>query len=484
MCVARPSSRRRWLGYTHGFRSSRVAHRFAHLFEHRCSGRRLGNTRHGLFGQRRNPTARRASNSRLLRDARPPARACSVGEPPIAVEHHQENLTTAGCVQERWRVNVLNQPYGGFPWLDLPPTPTPLVHRTTSTLIGPSTPRPRDVREFFKTYNAEQRRAVVRAISIPRRRCNGCGSTRRHRLDSAPAAADSPSRARTREAGTRGSAGDASALSIGTTPGAPQPAFMRGADRPILLQGGQADARGAGPQGGFNRQVSGGTTSGSATVRHTGDRHVDDSLLHDTDNPPTDITAIDARSPARTAYHREDLGLALVNLLSPCRGASRRGFGPFPLLPLRLSTGPGGSSSRDDFRKVTPVDLHRTSSCARPTAPSSHQPISGAAAAAVRSARWLRPECASLRGGVDGLTAIGRSAQSGRAACPRAGPAPFPRRRQAGAPRRLPRPRQSASRAERLEVALVPWATCRRSRSLSTCAAATHSSPRPGWLAT
>ena len=76
----------------------------------------------------------------------------------------QDNLTNQqGVVKNEVKVNVLNQPYGGFPWLDLPQFANTnwynahnfygdLEHLDAATLA--------DVRQFFKTYyTPEQRRA-------------------------------------------------------------------------------------------------------------------------------------------------------------------------------------------------------------------------------------------------------------------------------------------------------------------------------------
>ena len=70
----------------------------------------------------------------------------------------QENLTNQqGVVKNEVKVNVLNQPYGGFPWLDLPQHANTnwynahnfygdLEHLDAATLA--------DVQQFFKTYYA------------------------------------------------------------------------------------------------------------------------------------------------------------------------------------------------------------------------------------------------------------------------------------------------------------------------------------------
>src|SRR5687767_121772 len=77
----------------------------------------------------------------------------------------QDNLTNQqGVVKNEVKVNVLNQPYGGFPWLDLPQQANTnwynahnfygdLAHLDAATLT--------DVQQFFKTYYAPNNAVLV-----------------------------------------------------------------------------------------------------------------------------------------------------------------------------------------------------------------------------------------------------------------------------------------------------------------------------------
>src|ERR671913_543023 len=77
----------------------------------------------------------------------------------------QENLTNQqGVVKNEVKVNVLNQPYGGFPWLDMPQYANKnwynahnfygdLEHLDAATLA--------DVQQFFKTFYAPNNAVVV-----------------------------------------------------------------------------------------------------------------------------------------------------------------------------------------------------------------------------------------------------------------------------------------------------------------------------------
>jgi zinc protease len=77
----------------------------------------------------------------------------------------QENLTNQqGVVKNEVKVSVLNQPYGGFPWLDMPQVANTnwynahnfygdMAHLDAATL--------QDVQQFFKTYYAPNNAVVV-----------------------------------------------------------------------------------------------------------------------------------------------------------------------------------------------------------------------------------------------------------------------------------------------------------------------------------
>jgi hypothetical protein len=70
----------------------------------------------------------------------------------------QENLTNQqGVVKSEVRVNVLNQPYGGFPWLDMPQyanTNWYNAHNFYGDLKDLDAATLEDVQSFFKTFYA------------------------------------------------------------------------------------------------------------------------------------------------------------------------------------------------------------------------------------------------------------------------------------------------------------------------------------------
>src|SRR6187402_3804829 len=77
----------------------------------------------------------------------------------------QENLTNQqGVVKNEVKVNVLNQPYGGFPWLDMPQFANENwynAHNFYGDLADLDSAKLEDVDTFFKTYYAPNNAALV-----------------------------------------------------------------------------------------------------------------------------------------------------------------------------------------------------------------------------------------------------------------------------------------------------------------------------------
>ncbi|MDQ3264474.1 MAG: insulinase family protein [Myxococcota bacterium] len=77
----------------------------------------------------------------------------------------QENLTNQqGVVKNEVRVNVLNQPYGGFPWLDMPQyanTNWHNAHNFYGDLKDLDAANLEDVKDFFSKYYAPNNAALV-----------------------------------------------------------------------------------------------------------------------------------------------------------------------------------------------------------------------------------------------------------------------------------------------------------------------------------
>ena len=77
----------------------------------------------------------------------------------------QENLTNQqGVVKNEVKVNVLNQPYGGFPWLDMPQyanTNWYNAHNFYGDLADLDSAKLEDVHHFFSTYYAPNNAVLV-----------------------------------------------------------------------------------------------------------------------------------------------------------------------------------------------------------------------------------------------------------------------------------------------------------------------------------
>ncbi|MBS1489844.1 MAG: insulinase family protein [Bacteroidetes bacterium] len=77
----------------------------------------------------------------------------------------QDNLTNQqGVVKSEVRVNVLNQPYGGFPWLDMPQYANENwynAHNFYGDLNDLDSAKLEDVNSFFKTYYAPNNASIA-----------------------------------------------------------------------------------------------------------------------------------------------------------------------------------------------------------------------------------------------------------------------------------------------------------------------------------
>ncbi|HVB34092.1 MAG TPA: pitrilysin family protein [Patescibacteria group bacterium] len=82
-----------------------------------------------------------------------------------ALQVNEENLRNQrDVVKEEVRVNVLNRPYGGFPWLDMPPVAYRRwanAHNFYGDFEDLDAASLADVREFFRTYYTPRNAALV-----------------------------------------------------------------------------------------------------------------------------------------------------------------------------------------------------------------------------------------------------------------------------------------------------------------------------------
>ncbi len=111
-----------------------------------------------------------------------------------ALKVDEENLRNQrDVVKEEVRVNVLNQPYGGFPWLDLPPVAYrnwPNAHNFYGDFADLDAATLEDVQAFFKTYYAANNAVLLLLGDI--KPGEGFRLARRHFGDVPPSAAPPP----------------------------------------------------------------------------------------------------------------------------------------------------------------------------------------------------------------------------------------------------------------------------------------------------
>ena len=213
------------LYYNIGFRNEpKDRTGFAHLFEHMMfqGSQNLGKMEFIRLVESNGGAPQRLDALRLhelLRGrsvARARDRAVGRGRSHARPRITPENLKNQQeVVKNEVRVNVLNQPYGGFPWIDLPMSRTELVQRA-QFLRRPGGPRRGDARGraavLQDVLRAEQRRAGRRPATstpaqakawiekyfadIPRRRCRRQPDSRsRGRRRRSARRSDGPARA-------------------------------------------------------------------------------------------------------------------------------------------------------------------------------------------------------------------------------------------------------------------------------------------------
>jgi len=292
----------------------------------------------------------------------------------------QANLTNQqGVVKNEVKVNVLNQPYGGFPWLDLPQVANTnwynahnfygdLEHLDAATLA--------DVRQFFKTYYTPSNAVLVvsgdidpaQTLTWIREYFGGIASTPRQPQ---PDIAE-PRQEKEKRTSKADPLATRPALAIGYhTPERHSPEFYAmGLIDQLLLQGSDSRlyeslVRKKGLTGG----VSGGINEDLGNMFDIkGPALWALSLIHDADkSPDVIIKAIDDEIERlqTTPISRAELDLALVKQRSRLYAEyeSQVGFGRANLLAAfaLFDDDPGRINRLDDeFRKVTPELIQKT----------------------------------------------------------------------------------------------------------------------------
>jgi len=292
----------------------------------------------------------------------------------------QENLTNQqGVVKNEVKVNVLNQPYGGFPWLDLPQAANTnwynahnfygdLEHLDAATL--------EDVRQFFKTYYTPSNAVLVvsgdidpaQTLQWVRQYFGPIPSTPRQ----AQPDISEPRQEKEKRTNKIDALATRPALAIGYhAPERHTPEFYAmGLIDQLLLQGQdsrlyEAVVRKRGLAGG----VSGGINEELGNMFDIkGPALWALSLIHDADKTPDEIIKVIDEEITRvqsTPVSKEELELALVKQRSRLYAEyeSTVGFGRANLLAsfALFDDDPGRINRLDDeFRKVTPELILKT----------------------------------------------------------------------------------------------------------------------------
>ena len=292
----------------------------------------------------------------------------------------QDNLTNQqAVVKNEVKVNVLNQPYGGFPWLDLPQVANTnwynahnfygdLGHLDAATLG--------DVRQFFKTYYTPSNAVLVvtgdidpaQTLTWVRQYFGGIASTPRQPQ---PDVAE-PRQEKEKRTSKADPLATRPALAIGYhVPERHAPEFYAmGLIDQLLLQG--SDSRlyeSLVRKKGLTGAVSGGINEDLGNMFDIkGPALWTLSLIHDANKSPDEIVkAIDEEVERlqTTPVSKAELDLALVKQRSQLYAEyeSQVGFGRANLLAaFALFDADPGRINRleDEFRKVTPELIQKT----------------------------------------------------------------------------------------------------------------------------
>jgi predicted Zn-dependent peptidase len=292
----------------------------------------------------------------------------------------QENLTNQqGVVKNEVKVNVLNQPYGGFPWLDLPQIANTnwynahnfygdLAHLDAATLA--------DVQQFFKTYYAPNNAALVVTGDIDTAQTLGWikqyfGGIPASRLPPPPDISE-PRQEKEKRSTKEDPLANRPALALGYhhPPRNTPEYYAMGLIDQLLLQGQDSRLYEALVQKrGLTGSVNGGTNPGLGSMFDVnGPILWTIYMIHDSDKPADEIVKVIDEEVARlqnTPLTKEELDLAMLKRRSSLYAEQEQlvRFGRANLLAsYALFDDDPGMINRleDEFRKVTPELVQKT----------------------------------------------------------------------------------------------------------------------------
>jgi zinc protease len=292
----------------------------------------------------------------------------------------RENLTNQqGVVKNEVKVNVLNQPYGGFPWLDMPQYANKNwynAHNFYGELKDLDAATLDDVKAFFKTYYSPNNAVVVVVGDFEPAQAKAWIQQYFGNIASAalPPKVDLTEPRQEKE--QRFSKDD----KLATKPALAFAYHMPEKNSPeyyamglldqILLQGKDSRLYQALVQErGYSGTVSGGINSGLGNMfNYNGPMLWDGSLVHDAQVPADSIIAVLDREISRLESQGvtpEQLDLALVKMRSDLYDqiSQMYGFGKADLLAsfALFDNNPARINQLEaEFRKVTPALLQKT----------------------------------------------------------------------------------------------------------------------------
>ena len=293
---------------------------------------------------------------------------------------NQDNLTNQqGVVKSEVRVNVLNRPYGGFPWLDMPQyanTNWFNAHNFYGDLKDLDAATLEDVQKFFKTYYAPNNAAMAVTGDFDSKQALAWikkyfGDIPKATLPPPPDISE-PRQEKEKRASKADALATRPALAVGYhAPKRNTPEYYAmGLLDQILVQGKDSRLYQALVQkSGLTGDVEGGINSGLGDMFNIdGPTLWDASLFHDKDKPADQILAVfdqEIEKVRTTPVSKEELDRAMVKVRSSLYDNIEGlfGFGRADLLACYalFDDDPNAINKiEENFRKVTPALLQKT----------------------------------------------------------------------------------------------------------------------------
>lgn len=289
----------------------------------------------------------------------------------------QDNLTNQqGVVKNEVKVNVLNQPYGGFPWLDMPQYANENwynSHNFYGDLADLDSARLEDVDQFFKTYYSPNNAALAIVGSFNPAEARKWveqyfGNIPSVTLPEKPDISE-PRQTEEKRVSKEDKLANKPAVAIAyKMPERNTPEYYAtGLIDQLLLQGSDSKLyQRLVQEKGYSGNVSGGINYLGNMFNYNGPMLWMTHLIHDA-HVPTDsiVMEVDAAIAELDAVSQQDLDLAIVKMRSNLYDnlSQLYGFGTADLLasfalfdddPARINT------LENEFKKVTPEIIKRT----------------------------------------------------------------------------------------------------------------------------